>query len=294
LTATFFPSKLPIRLRPLLPLYINSFFSLPIIRADSTQLTYEQVVKQLDAATVSYGIMFGSYLSEDISVCLKVERSQYSQGISWLRDLLSGSKFDLKRLKIITSKQAQTLQTKKQDGHSVALAGFNRLIYDPKQSNSIHMNMLSQLAYLKTLLSRFETDSGQSALLADLEELRGNIIDPSILRISVSGDILTLNNPCTAWSENFCSLETCSLQPVVLAQDVLSQLGHSPKQQITIYSMISIESSTIIQGARSPDSFNHPDIPAIEVAIAFLNGWSGPLFKYVREPGLVRVSAFPL
>lgn len=80
-------------------MYLSSFFSLPITRADGTKLSHEDVIKQLDNDTVAYDISLGvgGYFSELLRIGLKVETAQYATAIAWIRDLLYSSYFDIER-----------------------------------------------------------------------------------------------------------------------------------------------------------------------------------------------------
>ena len=92
LNAANLPAK-----RELLNLYLDSFHSLPITRSDGTRLPYDEVVKLLDTETVDYNINFGSGVSEQIEVHIKVEKEKYETAIRWLRDLLFCSEFEISR-----------------------------------------------------------------------------------------------------------------------------------------------------------------------------------------------------
>ena len=81
----------------LLPIYLDSFFSLPVTRADGTKLDFEEVVRQLETETLSYTIDSGRPLQEDIAVRMKVTKDKYSVAIGWLRDLIWGSDFSIER-----------------------------------------------------------------------------------------------------------------------------------------------------------------------------------------------------
>ena len=81
----------------LLPIYLDSFFSLPVTRADGTKLDYEEVVRQLNTETLSYMIDSGRPLQEDITIRMKVTKDKYSTAIAWLRDLIYGSEFSIDR-----------------------------------------------------------------------------------------------------------------------------------------------------------------------------------------------------
>lgn len=85
------------RHKELLTLYTNTFHSLPIIESDGTRIPYEEVVKLLDTETVDYGIAFGSALSEQLEISIKVEKDKYKEAIVWLRKLLFASEFSTER-----------------------------------------------------------------------------------------------------------------------------------------------------------------------------------------------------
>lgn len=96
----FAPSSaaaLPAHLRALLPIYLDSFFSLPITRADGTELSFDEVVRALDAETLSYSIDIRSPLQEGLSLRIKVAKDKYPIAIAWARDLLFGSRFAIER-----------------------------------------------------------------------------------------------------------------------------------------------------------------------------------------------------
>lgn len=87
----------PAELRALLPIYLDSFFTLPVTRADGTKLDYEEVVKQLDAETLSYSIDINSPLQEGVTLKIKVPKEKYTKAIAWLSDLLYNSSFSVDR-----------------------------------------------------------------------------------------------------------------------------------------------------------------------------------------------------
>lgn len=56
--------------------------------------------------------------------------------------------------------------------------------------------------------------------------------------------------------------------------------------QIILYGLSSIESSFAYHVAKGPDSWTHPDQPALTVARAVLNAMEGFLWKFIRGAGL--------
>lgn len=92
-------AKLPDALRPLLSVYVASFFSLPITRSDGTKLSHEQVIDQLDNDTVTSDASLGNdgSFSQLFVPGFKVEHSKYETAVMWLKDLLYNSHFDVER-----------------------------------------------------------------------------------------------------------------------------------------------------------------------------------------------------
>lgn len=155
--------------RELLNLYMNTFHSLPIER-DGRTLPFEEVVKLLDTETVDYDISFGSGLSEQIEVSIRVEKDKYTTAISWLRDLLFGSQFDESRLKIVAKKLAQNLPSEKREGLSVATGVFRELTQDASASAGLAMGLIARLKSSPAIVERLKTEP--QAVVKDMEELR--------------------------------------------------------------------------------------------------------------------------
>ena len=88
--------SIPISLRPLLPIYLENFFSTPIQR-NGQRVEFEQVVMELEKDTVGYSIGSASDLgnAEVLRVLFQVEASKYETAIGWLRIMLWHSIFDL-------------------------------------------------------------------------------------------------------------------------------------------------------------------------------------------------------
>lgn len=96
LTLVLGTESVPVPLRPLLSIYLENFFSSPVLR-DGKRVEFEQVIMDLEKDTVGYGIEGGSGLgnSEVLTVRFQVEAEKYGIAIQWLRDLLCEGIFDL-------------------------------------------------------------------------------------------------------------------------------------------------------------------------------------------------------
>lgn len=115
-------------LRALLPVYLDSFFTLPVSRVDGRELTYEEVVKELDAETLSYSINLNAPLQEGVTVKIKVAKDKYEIAIGWLHSLLYHSRFSPDRLRIAATKALQGLPSEKRDGSEVSYNAYRKMI----------------------------------------------------------------------------------------------------------------------------------------------------------------------
>jgi len=107
--------------------------------------------------------------------------------------------------------------------------------------------------------------------------------------VQVKGDILGLEKPVSSWLEHFKAIQpfpASELVPVKRSKDVMGELGRNPAKKIVLYGLSSIESSFAYHVAKGPDSWTHPDQPALTVARAVLNAMEGFLWKFIRGAGL--------
>ncbi|KAI5480305.1 zinc metalloprotease [Pseudohyphozyma bogoriensis] len=272
--------------RTLLPVYIDTFFSLPVTRADGTELGFEEVVTQLDADTLSYSIDTSTPLQEAITVKMKVPRKKYEIAVSWLRDLLAGSHFAVDRLKINANKALQNLPSEKRSGSDVAYSTYRTMIVNP-DSTSVSMSLLTRADAMPEFAESLKSDP--DAVVAEFEAFRRGLLNPKTMRISVKGDIVNLKNPSTTWKTHFVdfpSFDRSELVPVIFTKDVLSPLGKAPSKKVVVFGISSIESSFSYHIAKGPDSWTHPDQPALTVARSVLNAMEGYLWKFIRGAGL--------
>ncbi|KAK4699612.1 presequence protease, partial [Phenoliferia sp. Uapishka_3] len=272
--------------RSLLPLYLDTFFSLPVTRADGTTLGFEEVVAKLDAETLSYSIDINSPLQEGITLKIKVAKENYGVAVAWARDLLLGSHFSVDRIKIATTKAIQNLPSEKRSGSDVAYATYRQIITEPI-STGLSMNLLKRAEFLPAFRARL--DEEPEAVVAEFEAFRKGLTNPRAMRVSVKGDILSMNGPSATWVSNFEQFpkyEKSELLPVVLSKNVMGPLGKNPAQEVVVFGLSSIESSFSYHVAKGPSEWTHPDQAALTVARSVLNAMEGFLWKFIRGAGL--------
>lgn len=284
--AFFSLAKLPDRLRPYLSTYLSVFFSLPVQRASGELLSHEEVVNQLDDGTVSYEAVLGisDQFSETMRVSFKVETSQYESAIGWLRDLVYNSIFDKERLQISAAKLAQSLPELKRDGNNVLSSVWAEMLYD-KSSTSLAGAILPQAEFVPKLIQNLQEDP--DTVVADFEELRKYLTDPTGVRISVTGNVLDIPKPRSVWSKHFGDLlPESKLAPLKFTSDTLSELGKNPAIKATVVSLPTIESSFVNHTTKAIRGFDHPEFPALRVALEVLNAAESFLWRSIRGSGL--------
>ena len=123
LTLVLGTEAIPISLRPLLNIYMENFFSTPMLREGKT-ISFEQVIMELERDTVGYGIDSGQAIGspEVITIRMQVEVENYQTAIRWLRHLMYSSLFDLDRVKSIVSRLLADIPDEKRDGEDMRLA----------------------------------------------------------------------------------------------------------------------------------------------------------------------------
>ncbi|KAI0649856.1 Metalloenzyme, LuxS/M16 peptidase-like protein, partial [Trametes meyenii] len=284
--AYFSLAKLPERLRPHLSTYLSAFFSLPVQRSTGEKLNHEEVAHRLDSDTVSYEVSLGvnNAFTETVRVSIKVETAQYENAIAWLKDLVYGSEFDKDRLAVTIAKIQQSLPEIKQDGDTVLGSISVELLYDASSTSRMG-SVIPQVKFIPTLAQQLQESPAD--VLKDFEEIRKYLTDPTGVRISVNGNILSLKEPRSAWARHFGqALPAGELAPLRLAIDTLSSVGKNPVKKAVVVSLPTIESAFATHTAKGVQWWAHPEYPAIRVAIEVLNATESYLWRYIRGSGL--------
>lgn len=109
---------------------------------------------------------------------------------------------------------------------------------------------------------------------------------PKNLRLHVTGDILNLETPRTAFKHFSPSQEKEALSPVTLSKQVLRQAGLEPGNNGLIVTLPAIENSFSLHSVSGPSHFDDPDIAPLLVMIELLDTMEGIFWKLIRGQGL--------
>ncbi|OCF37287.1 cytoplasmic protein [Kwoniella heveanensis BCC8398] len=296
-TALFDAIDIPKHLAPYFTLFTASIFSLGVKRADGTILSYEEAVDQLNDLTVAQMCHweFRGNFAEVLCLSLKVQKTQYEEAIAWIRDLVTGVIYDKDRLTVIIAKLIQELPSEKRDGNSIAVAWANKLTYDTQKSSSQQTDLLDRLEFVPSIAETLEKEP--DSVIQKLEELRQHLLDPSKMRVSVMGDVLSLERPRSALASSFIPVkEAKELSPLSTSRQTLSDLGQNPAKKCILVAMPAIEGSYSIHYAKGPAGQDSPDLPALRLAASVLNATESYLWKSIRGSGLAygaHVNVYP-
>ncbi|EFR01668.1 cytoplasm protein [Nannizzia gypsea CBS 118893] len=273
----------PHHLLPLLPLYTESFFSLPI-RKGSDILSFKQVIVDLEKDTVSYGMYPTHNHPESLSIVFHVEADRYQAAISWLKDLTWNSIFAVERLTAVTSKLLADVPEEKRDGESMVEAIGIMTQLGEKSISRAHTALVKAryLKRVKTLLA-IQPDE----IVRQMEEVRKALFCLDNFRVLVTADPKKLTGPVASWNTFIADLDTSKeLKPVVKVAQRLSDAGRHPGTHAYVVPMKSMDSSYAESSSKGICSHDNPKLPALMVAIAYLNNEDGPLWNALRGSGL--------
>ncbi|PVF99908.1 hypothetical protein CPB86DRAFT_846178 [Serendipita vermifera] len=278
-------AKVPNYLRPYAVLYQMTLFNSPVIKPDGTRLTHEQVINALDKDTVSYdsGLGVDGVFTELLRISVKVQSKKYDVGISWLRDVLFNSEFTKERLEVTLAKVQQSLPELKRDGNTIARSVYSDLIFD-KSLTTTHGGVVALMDWIPRVSA--EVQENVQGVIEKLEEVRKIITEPSAIQFSVTGNVLGLPTPKSSLASNFRAQPPATLQPPRWSKDALTALGRRPSKKAIVVSLPTIESSFAIHSSSALVGFEHPDYPALRIALEVLDGTESFLWKYIRGAGL--------
>ena len=278
-------SVIPLKLKPLLPVYLSNFFATPINR-DGKRVEFEQVVMQLEKDTIVFTIENGRNLgnSELIRIKFVVQPEKFAAAVSWLKDMLFNSIFDPDRLRPTLSKLLADIPDEKRSGNDMVNAVDAMVHYAP-ESSSRSQGTLVKAMYLKRIAKLLKAEP--ETVVSMLEDLRKSLLTFSNMRILAVADWNKVPSPVSTFKPLVQGLNTSEpLLKLDSRGSVLSAAARNPGDTSIIVAMPTIDSSFGLFTARGVDSYQHPKLPALMVAISYLDAVEGPLWVAVRGTGL--------
>jgi Zn-dependent M16 (insulinase) family peptidase len=293
LTVLLGTSEIATEHRPLLPLFMDNFFNTPIVQ-DGRNIGFEEVVTRLEQDTISYSMSGGGRTMNDpegIAIQFQVEPEKYATAVEWIRTMMFDSVFDETRLNAGMAKILADIPEAKRNGNSMMYA-VDAMIHLDKKSSVKARGTLIKAVYMKRLKKLLAKEP--ETVLSSLEALRKSLFSFNNMRALVIANVENLPDPVSAWKPLIAGMDTKSpLLPLVKMSQRLSADGREPgKYGAVVVPMPTIDSSFCISSAKGPTSPTDPILPALMVAISFLEAVEGPLWVAVRGKGLAYGSGF--
>lgn len=274
---------IPTELKPLLSLYVTNFFATPIVR-DGQKVDFEQVVMELEKDTVDFGIRWGPSGSELFQIHFEVEPEKYQTAVGWIRTMLNDAVFDEERLQASLAKLLADIPEEKRGGSPMS-SSIQTMIEYTRDSSIRACDTLVKSKYLKRIRTMLRKDP--KSVIEQLQQVSNVLHQPANYRAYVAADLTKLTHPVSTWSPLLEGADTSKpLRPLEDVKKMLSEAGSKPGKNAVIVSLPTIDSAFAVFSTRGPDSFDHPDLPAVMVAEAYLGAVEGPLWVAVRGSGL--------
>lgn len=288
----------PMQLKPLLWIFSDNFFNSPVLR-DGQRIEFEDVVKELEKETISYAFRSGNSLGDAESICLQIqlEPSKYATMIRWLRTLMFDAVFDPVRLTAGVVKSLADIPEIKRDGRLMA-AEVDMAIHTIRDSFPAARRTLVRAVYLRRLKKLLETDPGK--VVSWFEDLRCSLFAFANMRVLVTADVAQLakttggGNIVSAWDVLTAGLDTSNaMVPIPAPYTRANEEGKNPGSVgAVILPMTTLDSSYSVSTTTGLTSFQDPRLPAMLVAIGYLETVEGPLWNAVRGNGLAYGTSF--
>ncbi|KAL8843609.1 MAG: hypothetical protein Q9170_000113 [Blastenia crenularia] len=283
--------SVPIPLRPLLTIFLENMFTSPIER-NGQKIEFEQVIKELEKDTVDYGIGIGSNIgnSEVLIMRISVEVEKYASAIQWMKELIWNGIFDAERIASTTVRLLADIPEAKRSGSSM-LGAIEEMIHSAPASIVRARSTLVNALYLKGVRHRLVHDP--NVIIGQLEEIRNALFQFSNFRVVVVANVEKLEQPVSSWKSFTADLDTSKpLHPLEKRMSRISEAGRNPGKLSYIVPMATIDSSYALSVAKGPSSLKDPQIPALMVALSYLDAVEGPMWVAVRGTGLAYGTSF--
>lgn len=167
----------------------------------------------------------------------------------------------------------------------------NSMISYSRDSIGRAQDTLVKALYLKRISAHLA--AAPSEVVSQFEELRNTFCKLENFRILIISDVTKLPKPVSAWkpfveNKKFAG----ALAPIDRRKQRLTPQGAKPGGIAYVVPLPTIDSSFSVHVALGPDSPSHPKLPAMLLAMAYLDAVEGPLWCAIRGTGLAYGTGF--
>ena len=280
--------QLPVELMPLGPIFNENFFNTHATHKGK-YMTFEEVVVELEKETISYHIQSARHVGDPDGLMLSfaVEPEKYAVIIEWMKTLMFNATVDEQRLKTILGKLLADVPEAKREGsimaHEIVVAHH----LDGSTMAAARRNLVRAI-YLRRLKKRLEEEP--ETVIGWVKSFYRSVFAPGNVRILITGDVSKIPEPAAAWDiigKEFGAPESDrTMVPIRDMRSRLSEEGKNPGSVgAVIVPMATLDTSFSTSVTKGVESLQDPRVPALMVAISYLETPEGPLWKAVRGQG---------
>ncbi|ORZ40886.1 hypothetical protein BCR44DRAFT_1423978 [Catenaria anguillulae PL171] len=271
-------------LRKYLGVYLELVFASPVTLADGSKLTHEQVVAGLNQDTIHFnagcgavgessGSSFsGGAFESQISLWIRSTPEKYAKAVQWIHTVVKHLEFDYGRLATVIRNMLGNVPALKREAMRMASWAIKSTVYDAATSNHAALALNNQVPFLKQLLERVEAKDAR--VVEDLKALSAALFKPANVRLHLSGAVakVGVQPALEAWQGIVAAKDgqVAVSVPAKPTREFLNAVGQNPNSKNGRGKLINIpsnESGYLVTLTRGPASNEHPDYPAVMVAL---------------------------
>uniref|UniRef100_A0A7S2WKA3 Peptidase M16C associated domain-containing protein n=1 Tax=Rhizochromulina marina TaxID=1034831 RepID=A0A7S2WKA3_9STRA len=299
----FDTSQLSPESRLYLPLIDEVFFKQAVVDEQGQEVGHLDVVNALERDLVGYwsaiGYSGGSFVNgafgQYFFLFFKVERGEIDVAIQWLRRMLWQVQIDPERLRVGAAKLLNEIPSEKRNGGGVAQAVVRERNFQPG-CNISACAALRQQRFLQRTLRRIQANPQD--VVQEVQACREAFLRAAGMVLHVAGDLTdaTMADPWGTLTKGLLPPGTAAWpaalaappppQPSDLhAKLCLNENGRQPRGEVFVVGLSAVDNCFMTRSAPGL-AFDHPDLPALEVAIEYLSALEGPFWVEIRGKGL--------
>eukprot|EP00735_Rhodelphis_limneticus_P001237 TRINITY_DN1181_c0_g1::TRINITY_DN1181_c0_g1_i1::g.17267::m.17267 TRINITY_DN1181_c0_g1::TRINITY_DN1181_c0_g1_i1::g.17267 ORF type:complete len:1164 (-),score=310.45,sp/P48053/YPD1_CAEEL/31.93/2e-112,sp/P48053/YPD1_CAEEL/26.11/5e-15,Peptidase_M16_C/PF05193.16/1.7e-15,Peptidase_M16_C/PF05193.16/29,Peptidase_M16_C/PF05193.16/3.4e+03,Peptidase_M16/PF00675.15/7.9e-09 TRINITY_DN1181_c0_g1_i1:232-3723(-) len=212
----------PLPLRPYIELFLEAAFELDVEKDDGSIMPLEEVVRALEAETVSHSSSLGfdgtrnfecGLFGNLAQVSVKCEGARYMRAVQWVRDILWRTRLDAAHLKVAASKLLNDVGRAKRDGFLMARSMLRTCCFKPESCFGV-TNVFKQQAFLTEVLRRL--DAEPEAVLSELSQFRSHLTAPENVKVHIACNLMATPSLIDPFLKAFAPRSPTSLSPHTL------------------------------------------------------------------------------
>ncbi|KAM0361911.1 hypothetical protein ACHAO7_011818 [Fusarium culmorum] len=180
-------SQIPIRLKPLMPIFCTHLFKTHIVRGGK-QVSYEQVVRELERDTIKYNIIPANSFGDPngIVIQFEVDPEKYEAAAKWVHTMMFDSIFDPQLLSTSDAKGLASIPALEGNGE-LMVEEISASLHLRKSSLDVAQSALVRAEYLKILEELLEKEP--RTVVDQLNTVRDSLFTFGNLRILVTANL---------------------------------------------------------------------------------------------------------